>query len=100
VHGQARLAGAKLRSPEEILDAAGNTLQKKFNIKPAQRSPQEYLRDLRIQRGLPVREQHEKPAGASDYGRGGDAYGDSSSLAARQERVRQMRIARGFPVSR
>jgi hypothetical protein len=62
------------------------------------RNPQEYVTNLREQRGLPVREAHEKSAGASDYGRGGDAYGDGASLAARQERVRQMRIARGFPV--
>ena len=96
VHGQARLSGANLRTPEQILDASGDTLQKKFNIKPAQRSPQEYVRDLRIQRGLPVREQHEKPAEAADYGRGGDAYGDAASLEARRERVRAMRAARGF----
>jgi hypothetical protein len=64
------------------------------------RNPQEYVTNLREQRGLPVREAHEKPAGASDYGRDGDAYGDASSLAARQERVRQMRIQRGYPVDR
>jgi hypothetical protein len=99
VHGQARLAGATLRTPEQILDAAGRTLQKKFNIQPTMRNPQEYVMNLREQRGLPVREQHEKPAGASDCGRG-DAYGDGASLAARQERVRRMREERGFPVSR
>jgi hypothetical protein len=95
VHGQARLAGATLRTPEQILDAAGRTLQKKFSIRPAQRSPQEYVRSLREDRGLAVREAHEQPRGAADYGRD-RASDDFGSLEARRERVRAMRAARGF----
>jgi hypothetical protein len=95
VHGQARLGGAKLRSPKEIVDASGNLLIGEFGLKPARRSGTEYLRDLRTERGLPVREQD--PAGAQAERRG-DAYGDAASLEARQARVRQMRIDRGFPV--
>jgi hypothetical protein len=52
VHGQARARGLKLRSPDEILDAAGSTLTRKFNVRPASRDPRDYVRNLRAQRGF------------------------------------------------
>ena len=68
-HTQARAKGHKVRGPDDLLNATGAELGKRFNIKPAQRSPAEYVRDMRIQRGLPVREERVEQGGATDYGR-------------------------------
>jgi hypothetical protein len=106
-HGHARLNGGNVRKPIDIADKVGTVLTREFDLKPRnftkeqhEASQREYVSSMRRDRGLAIREQPEKPAGAADYGRDGDAYGDAASLEARQERVRQMRIQRGFPVSR
>jgi hypothetical protein len=96
----ARVRGLNVRTPEKLLEDTGQELGQRFGIKPTQRSPQEYVRSLHAERGLsdPEKrgEQFQPPA---DYGRGRTSD-DFGSLEARREKVRAMREARGFPVSR
>jgi hypothetical protein len=98
-YNAARLHGLNVRSPEKLLEDTGEELSKRFGIRPTQRSPQEYVRSLRAERGLPDREARAEQPQAADYGRA-RASDDFGSLEARRERVRAMREARGFPVSR
>jgi hypothetical protein len=91
----ARVRGANLRKPEDILNETGNELVRGFNLRPTMRDNRTYVQELRRERGLPVREQHEKAAGAADYGRD-RASDDFGSLEARRERGRAMRAARRF----
>jgi hypothetical protein len=95
----ARLQGLNVRAPEPLLDETGQELSRRFNIRPTQRSPREYVRSLRAERGLPDRERRDGLAPAADFGRARTSD-DFGSLEARRERVRAMREARGFPVSR
>jgi hypothetical protein len=99
-HALARGQGLNVRSAEKLLDDTGQELSKRFGIRPTQRSPEEYVKSLRAERGLPDRE-----------GRGGEqsqttdpatprTSDDFGSLEARRARVRAMRESRGFPVNR
>ena len=94
-HNAARMGGLALRDAEQILDATGKTLQQKYHLRPAQRSPQEYVRDLRIQRGLPVREDLPEPARAVDYGRAAPRS-DEETRARNEAHIQRVREARGF----
>jgi hypothetical protein len=88
VHGYARVRGAKVRSPEDLLNAAGQVLGNKFNIKPARRSPEEYVRDMRAERGFrrdgTHRLDHELPASSDRTREAASRY------------VQDLRKARGF----
>ena len=94
-HNAARMGGLALRDAEQILDATGKTLQQKYHLRPAQRSPQEYVRDLRIQRGLPVREDLPEPARTADYGRAAPRS-DEETRARNEAHIQRVREARGF----
>jgi hypothetical protein len=87
-HSIARSRGVKLRSPGELLDKTGETLGESFNIKPARRSPEEYVRDMRDARGFKRdgthRFDHEPPASSDP------------SVDATRRWVQQARAARGF----
>jgi hypothetical protein len=80
-HGQARMRGVKLQS--ELLDATGAVLTERFNIRPARRSPTEYVRQMRQDRGF----------AADGSGQGGAKASDDRTVSY----VQRLRAARGFP---
>jgi hypothetical protein len=53
-HTEARMRGAKVRAPEEILSATGKVLSERFNIHPRsdRLTPDERIRQMRTQRGF------------------------------------------------
>ena len=95
LHGHARAQGHQVRSPDEVLARTGQEITRRGWARPAQRSPQEYVRDMRIARGLPVREERVEPARAANYGRAAPRS-DEETMARNQEWVRKSREARGY----
>jgi hypothetical protein len=80
-HNEARARGAKVRSPEEILEATGGVLSEQFGIRSAQRSAAEVVRDMRVERGY--------SRSSTDDSRGSRAPGSGSLTEDQQERTRR-----------
>ena len=95
LHGHARMKGHQVRNADDLLTQTGQEITRRGWAKPAQRSPQEYVRDLRIQRGLPVREDLPEPARAADYGRAAPRS-DEETRARNEAHIQRVREARGF----
>ena len=99
LHGKARLMRYEgVRSPDKLLDDVGGVLSEKFNLKPAGtgRAPDEYIRDLRSERGFKTRD--EDTSGQ----RGGSRAPNAGRLTAEQGEkaasyVEKLRAGRGFP---
>jgi hypothetical protein len=98
IHSRARIGGCEgLRSPKEIVDAVGTAVCRELSLKPVGtgRTPEEYVRDLRAERGFRSQDEGLRDAGGSR------TPASTRLAAADQERTRraiaQMRQARGFP---
>jgi hypothetical protein len=91
-HGQARVRGLKLSSPDELLDHTGRVLTEKFHIKPVRRSPEEYVHDLRKSRGFA------DDASGQVSAKAPASSGSSSDRTAAH--VQRLRAARGYPATR
>jgi hypothetical protein len=88
VHGQARLRGMKLRNADELLSEAGAILSEKYNIKPARRSPTEYVRDMRVARGF--------AADQDGTGQVGSRRAPRPASSHDADYIRKLRESRGF----
>jgi hypothetical protein len=99
LHGKARIMGhERVRSADKLLEDVGGVMSKKFNIKPdgVGRTPNEYVRDLRAERGF-KRHDDDETAGR----RSGSRAPASGSLTTEQSNraasyVESLRAARGF----
>jgi hypothetical protein len=76
----------KLQSPDQLLNATGAVLTERFSIRPVRRPPEEYVRNMRKDRGF-------ADDGSGQVGAKAPASSDDRTA----QYIQRMRAARGFP---
>jgi hypothetical protein len=92
LHGKARLMRHEgVRQADKLLEDVGGVLSEKFNLKPAGtgRSPNEYVRDLRAERGFKSQDAELRDAGGSRAPGSGRPTPEPNRAADYVEKLRQ-----------